>query len=77
MKKSSLLKATNVSVGTIFVIQALTGIAGPILPEKVFAVHQYTGYLFTCLVVAHVILNWTWIRSTYFSAKKTTSQKSA
>jgi hypothetical protein len=73
MKKTTLLKIVNTSIAVLFLVQTVTGIGSAFLPMQVFEVHRYSGYLFSALVVAHVALNWTWVRATFFKKTKSTA----
>ena len=74
MKKSELLKIVNPLLALIFLSQALTGIFhGPVKEvsyEAYEIIHGIGGYVFVFLVVCHFILNWSWIRSTFFKRNK-------
>ncbi|MBN1981948.1 MAG: DUF4405 domain-containing protein [Chitinivibrionales bacterium] len=67
MKKSELLRITNIFLALVFVIQAGGGIIYEtigLIPYEVFSmVHGKAGYVFVALVIAHLYLNWNWIKS--------------
>ena len=70
MKKSTLLKTVNFSVAILFIVQAGTGMGHSVLPDKVFSIHAYTGFVFAVFVILHVVLNWTWVQSNFFKKQK-------
>ncbi|MEI8175668.1 MAG: DUF4405 domain-containing protein [Candidatus Omnitrophota bacterium] len=35
-----------------------------------YKIHEYNGYIFTFLAIAHVVLNWSWIKANFFKKKK-------
>jgi hypothetical protein len=71
MKKTTLLKIVNFFAAILFIVQAGTGIGHSVLPDQVFSIHGFTGFIFVVFIVLHIILNWTWIRSSFFKGKKT------
>jgi hypothetical protein len=69
MKKSTLMKTVNLFVAVLFIIQAGTGMGRSVLPDSIFSIHGYTGFVFIVFVILHIILNWTWIRSNFLKNK--------
>jgi len=69
MKKTTLLKIVNVLMALLFVNMAVTGVFSGAIGDLVGLVHVKAGYLFIALAVLHIILNWTWIKSTFFKKK--------
>jgi hypothetical protein len=65
MKKITALKIVNSLIAILFITQAVTGIARSLLPDIAGEIHQYAGYLFSVSAIAHVALNWNWIRATF------------
>ena len=81
MNKSEMLRFVNLPLALSFVIQAGTAIiifSEIKFPGKniLFGVHEYNGLLLIALGVAHILLNWSWIRVTFFSSKKAPGQPS-
>jgi hypothetical protein len=70
MKKITALKIVNSLIAVLFITQAVTGIARSLLPDIAGEIHQYAGYLFSALVIAHVALNWNWVRLTFFKKSR-------
>ena len=75
MKKSELLRYVNPPLAFSFLIQ--TGTALIIFSEiklkskaLLFGVHEYNGLCLITLAATHIFLNWSWIRVTFFPAKK-------
>lgn len=70
MKKSDLLKGVNTVLAVSFVLQLSTGLLNNSLPHKVFEfVHEGGGLFLAGCVVAHLALNWSWVKMTFFSKK--------
>ena len=40
------------------------------------SLHYWLAVAFVCIMVLHLVLNWAWIRNTFFSRKKTAEQVS-
>ena len=70
MKKAALLKIINPIMALLFITQALSGIFHGYLMEVSYEafeiIHEIGGYIFIFLVVFHFILNWNWIKNTFF-----------
>ena len=75
MKKNTLLKIINFFVAILFIVQAGTGMGHSVLPDRVFSIHGYTGFVFVVFVILHVVLNWTWIRSNFLKSKNHIKQQ--
>ena len=72
MKKNTMLKTVNLLVAFTFAILAASaGIAKivPDLSESVFEIHQYTGYAFVIFAIAHIALNWPWIKANVLKSR--------
>jgi len=57
-----------------FIVQAITAIIMVLrikVPHQqmVFEIHEYNGMFMVAVVIAHIILNWGWIRATFFKKK--------
>ncbi|MEI7751117.1 MAG: DUF4405 domain-containing protein [Candidatus Omnitrophota bacterium] len=75
MSKSEMLRYINLPLALSFLIQtgtALTILSEVRLPNKdlLFGIHEYNGLALIALIAAHIFLNWSWIRVTFFPAKK-------
>ena len=73
-----MLRYVNMPLALSFLIQAGTAliiISEIKLPNKdlLFAVHEYNGLALISLAATHIYLNWGWIRTTFFPAKKRTA----
>ncbi len=69
------LRITNPVLAVVAVAQAVTGVMMSLFAESipfgmVRQVHLYTGYTFVALIIIHVVLNWSWVKSTFFRKKK-------
>ena len=66
MKKNTILKIINPTMGLLLLNQILTGFFGQQLPHKTFEIlHKKSAIVIGCLVVAHIILNWSWVKANY------------
>ena len=78
MNKSQMLRYVNMPLALSFLVQAGTALTIFFeikVPNKdlLFEVHEYNGLLLIALVSVHIYLNWGWIRTTFFPAKKRAS----
>lgn len=76
MTKVKMLKIVNPLMILSAFIQMVGGILlffSIIFPFLV-EIHAYNGLTLTALIVIHFILNWTWVKNTFF-AKKTPQNK--
>ena len=70
MRKNDALKILNVILAVLISTQMLSGFLGGSLPIKAFnIVHRGGATILLVCVLAHVILNWAWIKSSYFKRK--------
>jgi sorbitol-specific phosphotransferase system component IIBC len=76
MKKQALLVLINVLMFIAFIATIVSIIIYKFIPsqlqgnEIVEAIHGIAGQIFFYLVVCHVVLNWSWIKSKFFTMKK-------
>ena len=69
MKKLIELKITNVILFTLFLCQATTGLAHPLIEDELFEIlHPSVGILLIIIGIMHIVLNWGWVKSN-FSAR--------
>lgn len=75
MSKNKWLKINNLLLGIDLVVVALTGILQNPLPdlEIIKIIHRPSSSLFVLLSIAHIILNWPWIKA---NIKKKSKNKS-
>ncbi len=70
MTKNTALKFINPVLGVFLINQILTGIfADPLfaLSPKAFEIlHEDAGFVLAGLAILHVVLNWNWIKATFF-----------
>lgn len=58
------LKIINPILGTLFLVQASTGLLHSVIPHEVFEpIHTYVGLALVIFTVGHVYHNWGWIRA--------------
>ena len=79
MNKSEMLRFVNLPLALSYLIQAGTALiifSEVKLPNKdlLFGVHEYNGLLLIALAAAHIFLNWSWIRVTFFPARQRPAQ---
>jgi cytochrome b561 len=73
MKKVIELKTVNLLIAGAFALLAATSLLPKIAPdlaEVSFEIHEYTGYLFFFLALAHIALNWSWVKSNFLKKSK-------
>jgi|WetSurMetagenome_2_1015567.scaffolds.fasta_scaffold209086_3 hypothetical protein len=70
MKKATLLKIVNFAIALLFVVLMTTALGSSLLPPVAYDVHRYGGYLFGALILAHIALNWGWVKSALTKKKK-------
>ena len=67
MTRSSALKAINPILAVLLANQLLTGFFADSLSRDSFEVlHQGGGILLAIVAALHLILNWSWVRATFF-----------
>lgn len=70
MNKIALLKITNPLLGLLVLNQILTGLLADELfkvsPNAFGILHVGGGIALVLLVVLHLILNWNWVKASYF-----------
>jgi hypothetical protein len=70
MKRNEALKVLNPILGLLALSQILTGVLRGFLTRETFlAVHRATGLAFAAAALLHVVLNWNWIKASYFKGK--------
>ena len=70
MKRNAALKILNPIIILLFISQALTALLRSNISREVFRVlHMRFGMVFIALVVVHFILNFNWIKASYFKTK--------
>lgn len=69
MSRNTALKVVNPILGVLALNQIVTGLFRDVLPDEAFELHEWCGYLFAGAAVVHVILNWNWVKATFFRKK--------
>jgi hypothetical protein len=67
--RNTALKIVNPVLGLLVLNQIVTGIFIEFLPEGASELHEWGGYLFVGVAVAHIALNWNWVKATFFRKK--------
>jgi len=66
MKKLTKLKITNVILLILFLCQATTGLAHPLIEDELFEIlHPSVGILLIITGIVHIVLNWGWVKSNF------------
>ena len=67
MSRNSILKILNPVIGIMMLSQILTGVFGRQIPRWAFVnFHKHAGVVLGIVIVFHIILNWNWIKASYF-----------
>jgi hypothetical protein len=73
MNRNTMLKILNPLLGLLVLNQILTGLLADelfkISPKAFSILHAGGGLVLTVVVIVHVILNWNWIKATYFKKR--------
>jgi len=77
MNKAKLLRALNPILLVDFFVVATTGVQLLLdlnfpNPELVYEFHKYSGLLMIVLVIFHLMLNWSWIKTNILKRKMPT-----
>jgi len=68
MKKNELHKILNPILLVLMVSQAVTGLSHAKLSHEAFEfIHEGGGILLLVLIILHLILNFNWIKASYFA----------
>jgi len=71
MNKTKWLKIVNPLLAISVILQAIMGFLIEYLPSAfVGEVHEINAPILVLLVVAHIVLNWGWIRANWCPKKK-------
>jgi uncharacterized membrane protein YraQ (UPF0718 family) len=71
MNKQKALKVVNILLALMVIGILTSAISHDFIDEEIFEkVHPLGGFTLIVLVVIHLILNWSWVKSTYFKVKK-------
>jgi hypothetical protein len=67
MKKNTALKIINPILLVLIISQTVTGLLHlKLSPETFETIHEGGGFILVGLVVVHLILNFNWIKASYF-----------
>lgn len=71
MNRIAALKILNPVLFVLGFHQMVSGIVMKVAwSEKIGIIHEWNGYALILVVLIHLILNWNWVKLTYFKAKK-------
>jgi alanine-alpha-ketoisovalerate/valine-pyruvate aminotransferase len=67
MKRNTMLKILNPILPVLVVNQAVTALFSTKMPFETFEFfHKGGGAILICLAIVHLILNFNWVKATYF-----------
>jgi hypothetical protein len=70
MNKTAILKVLNPLMAVDFIFLVCTALLSDVIPREIYVVvHPVLGYIFAACVLAHLILNWSWIKNNYLKKK--------
>ena len=68
MKRNTALKILNPVLFVLFINQAVTALFRDKISNEIFEIfHQGGGFVFLVLIALHFILNFNWVKASYFS----------
>ena len=71
MTRNSALKILNPIIGLLMLNQLLTSVFHESISNEIYELlHGGGGLALTALIVLHLILNWGWIKTSYFKKSK-------
>ncbi|HMD67643.1 MAG TPA: DUF4405 domain-containing protein [Chitinivibrionales bacterium] len=73
--KVAALKIVNPVSAVVVTVQLTTAVMLTFFAESipfglVRQIHLYTGYFLITLIVIHVVLNWSWVKLTFFKKNR-------
>jgi hypothetical protein len=67
MQRNTFLKILNPVFGVLMLNQIASGLLREFLPYEVFVIlHKRGGLVLAVIAVLHVILNWGWVKASFF-----------
>ena len=70
MKRNTVHKILNPIIALLFISQVVSGLSHERLSEEIFEfIHEGFGLVLVSLVIVHFILNFNWIKASYFKPK--------
>jgi len=71
MNKQSVLKLLNIFLAIDFICIGITILLrNNLLIDYFYSINPVFGFILLGLIITHIILNWNWIKSSYFKKKK-------
>jgi len=68
MKKNTMLKILNPILAVFFLNQVISALFRDSFSRPAFDIfHKTAGIILFCLIALHIILNFNWIKASYFS----------
>ncbi len=76
MKKNKVLKIINPILAILVLYQVITGSMHEVIPKESFeAVHVSGGVALVVFVIIHLLLNWNWVRASFFGSRNKKEKK--
>ena len=70
MRRKRILKIVNTLLAILFLNMAMTGLLNDYIPYDIYqTLHGQAGKFFVLLAIAHLALNWNWVKLNYFKKK--------
>ena len=67
MKRNTMLKILNPVLAILLLNQLFSAAISDVIPKSVFEfLHEGGGSLLAIAAVLHLLLNWNWVKATYF-----------
>jgi uncharacterized membrane-anchored protein len=71
MNKQKILKWLNLALFLLLIVQMLSGVAALFgLGSSSLALHIYAGLAMFVIILAHLWLNWGWVKLNFLARKK-------
>ena len=70
MKRNAMLKILNPIIGVLFLNVILTGVFHEYIQSKAYKafeiMHEGGGMAFAVAAILHLVLNWNWVKASFF-----------
>jgi hypothetical protein len=71
--KVTALKVINLLLAVVAIVQLSTAVCLTFIPEsteRIVPIHMAVGFALFVLLLLHIFLNWSWIKSNFFKKKR-------